>query len=344
MKYLSLQSICQELKIKSPSLAKNVYMPRAIRRLDLSPCERLIFEELVDRYNLKTTRCDVSIRRMSKELRMSKSHIADVIIPALEGKYIFVERRPKRRNKYSINWTILKNKSSWEQKKNQNCTAERGSLNPEEENHLDVEENRPNCTSERDTDCTSNRTLTREDKNNRVGASAYAPAPALKRRINPVQAKLEALSELEEALEEENSCPVVRTECDKPTLVDSVSSTEVGSAPAVEPNCDKPTLVDSFSPTKEDVSPGAVMVPPPPAPPPAHEPTSSNHDWDILTEKLSGLLSSRIVSPRRPAADDELPTKEITLPMIDGPEGYAVEISPLPYLENITASENGDTN
>src|SRR5262249_48829260 len=218
-----LVTICQELKIKSPSLAKNVYMPRAIRRLDLSPCERLIFEELVDRYNLKTTRCDVSIRRMAKELRMSKSHIADVIIPALEGKYIFVERTPKRRNKYTINWTILRNKSLWEQKKNQNCTSERDSSE-------DVEENQLNCTYERNTNCTSNRTLTREDKNNRVGASAYAPAPTLKRRINPVQAKLEALA-------------------------DSFSSTEEGNAPTddkptlEEPNCDKPTLVDSVSST-----------------------------------------------------------------------------------------------
>lgn len=233
-------------------------------------------------------------------------------------------------------------------------------MNPEEENHLDVEENRTNCAGERDTNCTSNRTLTREDKNNRVGASAYAPAPALKRRINAVQAKLEALSALD-ALEEplvdsvsstrESSCPVVRTECDKPTLIDSVSSTEEGNAPAVELNCDKPTLVDSVFSTEEINAPAddnptlvdavsftkkddapAALVPPLPPPPPAHEPTWSNHDWDTLAEKLRGLRSSGIVSPRRPAADDELPTKEINLPTIDGPEEYAAKEISVPKI------------
>src|SRR5262245_50932130 len=168
-----LVTICKELKIKSPSLAKNVYMPRAIRRLDLFPCEKLIFEELVDRYNIKTGRCDVSIRRMAKELRVNKDHIANVIIPNLEGKYIFVERRPKRRNKYTINWSILRNKSLWEQKKTKHCMGEQYSSE-------DVEESQQNCMGERYTNCMDNPSLTREDKNNREGASAYAPAPTLK--------------------------------------------------------------------------------------------------------------------------------------------------------------------
>jgi len=117
-----LESVCQEIG-KAPSAAKNILMPRAVRYLKLSASAKVVMAELLDRYNLSTGRCDTSRSVMIKFLKISASTFSLAIEELEKSNLIHVDRAPrlsKVSNKYAINWGILRDKTSWSQRKKTN--------------------------------------------------------------------------------------------------------------------------------------------------------------------------------------------------------------------------------
>jgi hypothetical protein len=127
-----LETVCQEIG-KAPSAAKNILMPRAVRYRKLSASAKVVMAELLDRYNIGTGRCDTSRSVMIKFLKISASTFSLAIEELEKSNLIHVDRAPrlsKVSNKYAINWGILRDKTSWDQR--------RKSTHHRCENHTDV--------------------------------------------------------------------------------------------------------------------------------------------------------------------------------------------------------------
>src|SRR5262249_8166230 len=113
-----LESVCQDLDVKASAI-KNIYMPRAIRRLKLTIAAKVVMAELLDRCNINTMRCDLSQGEMAKVLKIGERTIQRAI-KELEAKQVIVVIRDpslyRISNKYLINWDLVRDKTLWQMK------------------------------------------------------------------------------------------------------------------------------------------------------------------------------------------------------------------------------------
>src|SRR5262249_44542567 len=114
-----LKSVCQDLRITASAI-KNIYMPRAIRRLKLTIGAKVVMAELLDRCNINTMRCDLSQGEMAKQLKIGERTIRRAIKELETANVIVVIRAPalsRISNKYLINWDLVRDKTLWTMKK-----------------------------------------------------------------------------------------------------------------------------------------------------------------------------------------------------------------------------------
>src|SRR5262249_16450475 len=125
-----LESVCQDLDVKASAI-KNIYMPRAIRRLKLTIAAKVVMVELLDRCNINTMRCDLSQGEMAKQLKIGERTIRRAIKELEAKQVIVVIRAPslsRISNKYLINWDLVRDKTLWAMKKDGGQEAKMASI------------------------------------------------------------------------------------------------------------------------------------------------------------------------------------------------------------------------